>query len=228
MWYMWATQVSDLVCYVLFVNDASEWSCVLCDICERRKWAILCVMWYLWTSQVSDLVCITHKIALLRSLQISYNTQYRSPTSFTYITQHTRSLTCVVHKYHITHKITHLRCSHISHNTQDRSFASQVSDLVCCVIYVNDVSERSCVLCDICEHRKWAILCAMWYLWTMQVSDLVCYVIYVSDANEWSCVWPLTCVVHIYHITHKITHLRHSQISHNTQDHSLASFTYIT
>ena len=57
MWYLWTTQVSDLVCYVIFVNDASEWSCVLCDICERRKWVILYVMWYMWATQMSDLVC---------------------------------------------------------------------------------------------------------------------------------------------------------------------------
>ena len=59
---------------------------------------------------------------------------------------------------------------------------------MCYVIYVNDAKERSCVLCDICERRKWVILYVMWYMWTTQVSDLVCYVIYVNDATEWSCV----------------------------------------
>jgi hypothetical protein len=160
MWYIWTTQVSDLVCYVIYVNDANERSCVLCDICEQRKWVILCVMWYMFTN----------------------------------ITWHTRSLTCDVHKYHITHKIAHLRRSHISHNTQDQSLAS--------------FTKRYCVLCDICEQRKWVILCVMWYLWTTQVSDLVCYVIFVNDASEWSCVLCDICEW--------------------GQDRSLASFTYIT
>jgi hypothetical protein len=109
-------------------------------------------------------------------------------------------------------------------------WATQVSDLVCYVIYVNHASERFCVLCDICERRKWAILCVMWYMWTTEVNDLACYVIYVSDASEWSCVLCDICDARKWAIllTHKITHLRRSQISHNTQDHSLASLTYIT